>query len=93
MSKMNINALPDGNGYAVLPREALIPRKGGFNISVSYFSVSKKGDCTELAVSRQCTYAGDSPSKVPSLPAGIPRLLEKVSRSGNGGYDSYRLFA
>jgi len=90
---ININALPDGCNYTILPMAALLTRKGGFNISVSYFSVSKKGDCTELAVSRQCTYAGDSPSKVPSLPAGIPRLLEKVSRSGNGGYDSYRLFA
>ena len=90
LSKMNINFLPEG--YTTFPLEALTPRKGGFRLSVTYYSVSSGGDCTKIATSNDCTLLGDAPSEVPSLPLGIPRILERTRRSGNEGYDQYRLF-
>ena len=90
LSKMNINSLPEG--YTTFPLEALAPIKGGFQLSVTYYSVSKGGDCTKIATSKDCTLLGDAPSEVPSLPLGIPRILERTRRSGNESYDQYRLF-
>jgi len=90
--KMNINKLPDGDRYESLPRGSLLAKTGGFNLSVSYFSVSRKGDCTLIGHSDDCTYSGDDPSKTPTLPPGIPRVLERVRRHGNGAWDAYRLY-
>jgi len=91
--KLNINALPDGDRYETVPRASLKPSKGGFKCGVVYFSVSRKGECTEVGRANDCTYAGDEPSCAPVLPPGIPRVLERVRRYGNGSWDSYRLYA
>ena len=91
--KLNINDLPDGDRYEALPRAALKTSAGGFQCGIVYYSVSKKGDCTEVGRANDCTYAGDDPSRAPILPPGIPRVLERVRRYGNGSWDSYRLYA
>ena len=90
---ININSLPDGDRYETVPRASLKPSKGGFQCGVVYYSVSKKGDCTEVGRANDCTYSGDDPSRAPTLPPGIPRVLERVRHYGNGSWDSYRLYA
>ena len=87
--KLNINALQ----YTKMPRSALACSAGGFRCEIVYFSVSKKGTCKEVGRANDCTYSGDDPSRAPTLPPGIPRVLERVRRYGNGGWDSYRLYA
>ena len=71
----------------------LRPQVGGFNVSVAYYSVAKKGDCTPIGRANSCTWQGDAPSVAPVLPAGIPRVLEVVSHHGNGAWERACLYA
>lgn len=65
--------------------------KGGFNRSVSVYTVSKKGKLTLIGTSDQCTLEGD----VASIPVNVPnapRIAIKCCVSGNGGFTSLRLY-
>ena len=59
---------------------------GGFNVSQTLYSVSKKGVLTLLAKASDCTYNGDQ--KVTHwVDKTIPRIAIKTVRSGNGGWE------
>ena len=60
---------------------------GGFNVSQTLYSVSKKGKLTRLAHASDCTYAGDE-KIVRKVDKTIPRIAIKTVRYGNGGWDS-----
>lgn len=59
---------------------------GGFNMSQTLYSVSKKGALTLLATASDCTYSGDQ-KVVHQVDKRIPRIAIKTVRSGNGGWE------
>lgn len=58
---------------------------GGFNFSVTVYSVSRKGKLTPIANSYDCTWEGDAPSKVISVSKSDPVVVLGF-RLGNGGW-------
>jgi hypothetical protein len=59
---------------------------GGFNVSKTLYSVSKKGNLTLLATASDCTYQGDQ-KVTHRVDKTIPRIAIKTVRSGNGGWE------
>jgi len=60
---------------------------GGFNMSQTLYSVSKKGKLTLLATADPCTYSGDQ-KVVRKVDHSIPRIAIQTVRYGNGSWDS-----
>jgi len=60
---------------------------GGFNMSQTLYSVSKKGALTLLAKASDCTYQGDQ-KVVIAVDKTIPRIAIETVRYGNGSWDS-----
>jgi len=59
---------------------------GGFNMSQTLYSVSKKGALTLLAKASDCTYQGDQKVRI-AVDKRIPRIAIKTVRHGNGGWE------
>jgi hypothetical protein len=59
---------------------------GGFNMSQTLYSVSKKGALTRIAGASDCTYEGDQ-KVVIAVDKTIPRIAIRTVRHGNGGWE------
>ncbi len=59
---------------------------GGFNVSQTLYSVSKKGTLTELATAHDCTWEGDERA-VHLVDKTIPRIAIRTVHHGNGGWE------
>lgn len=59
---------------------------GGFNVSQTLYSVSKKGKLTRIAGADDCTHQGDQ-KVVRTVDKTIPRIAIKTVFYGNGGWE------
>jgi predicted regulator of amino acid metabolism with ACT domain len=59
---------------------------GGFNMSQTLYSVSKKGVLTRIAGASDCTYEGDR-KVVIAVDKTIPRIAIRTVRHGNDGWE------
>jgi hypothetical protein len=59
---------------------------GGFSMSQTLYSVSKKGALTLVAKASDCTYNGDQ-KVVIAVDKTIPRIAIRTVRSGNDGWE------
>ncbi len=60
---------------------------GGFNMSQTLYSVSKKGVLTRIAKADDCTWQGDEKARF-RVDKTIPRIAIETSRLGNGAWSS-----
>jgi len=65
---------------------------GAFNFTQTLYSVSKKGQLTQIAHASDCTYQGDQ-KIIHAVDKTIPRIAIKTSRGGNGGWDKISYYA